>query len=154
MADLSPEQCARLLAASHVGHLGVVDGADPYVTPLSYALIDDRIYFRTGPGRRTDALRANPRACFEVSSHDEATGEWESVIVWGEAEEVDDDHTIQEVIAALLAKYREALGSPLSHGDAGFAMANHDVIFAIPVDLVTGRSSGSYFGVRTRPGRL
>lgn len=57
-----------------------------------------------------------------------------SVVLWGDAAEIDDDHAAQEVIAAILEKYRKSLGSPRSHGSGGFAMAPNDVLFAIPVD--------------------
>ena len=154
MQDLTPVRCHDLLRDGYVGHLGVIDGDDPYVTPLSYVVVDDRVCFRTGPGRRAAALAANPRVCFEVSSYDDATGDWESVILWGLAREIEDDRLVQNVIGALLAKYEGALGSPLTHGAPGPGPLASDLHFSIPIEDVSGRSSGSYFGVRTRPGRL
>ncbi|CAN5793525.1 hypothetical protein BH23ACT5_BH23ACT5_21450 [soil metagenome] len=133
-----------------VAHLGVIDGDQPYVSPLSYVLIEGDVCFRTGAGRRIDAIRSHPQVCIEVSEFGDGGG-WESVIAWGEAREVDDDHTAQEVIAGLLAKYRAALSSPLSPG-AVFPEAG--IVVKVALKRVSGRSSGSYFGVTTRPGRL
>jgi nitroimidazol reductase NimA-like FMN-containing flavoprotein (pyridoxamine 5'-phosphate oxidase superfamily) len=154
MEDLTPVRCHSLLEDGYVGHLGVIDGDDPYVTPLSYVVVDGRVCFRTGPGRRAAALTANPRVCFEVSRYDDATGDWESVILWGEAAAIEEDRLIQQVIAALLAKYEDALGSPLTHGAPGPGPQASDLHFSIPIESVSGRSSGSFFGVRSRPGRL
>lgn len=149
MDELTPERCREILATSRVAHLGVIDGDRPYVSPLSYVLLDDRFCFRSGAGRRMDAMRANPVVCIEVSVADDDG--WESVIAWGEAREVTDDGEAQNVISALLSKYRDVLGSPLSPGSV---FPEPAIVVSVPLDLVSGRTSGHYFSVRTRPGRL
>lgn len=151
MNDLTPERCRDLLSQATVGHLAVISDGDPYVSPISFVMLDEAICIRTGSGRRVEALRTNPRACFEVSAFDEATGDWESVIVWGDAEFVEDNTRTREVIMAFLEKYRDVLGSPLNPGSV---LPEQDVVIRIPIDRSAGRSSGSYFSVRSRPGRL
>ncbi|MDX1691253.1 MAG: pyridoxamine 5'-phosphate oxidase family protein, partial [Acidimicrobiia bacterium] len=83
MDELSIEQSERILAEQRVAHLGLVDDGEPYVTPLSYVVLDGDVYYRTGPGRRHDALASDPRVCVEVTRNDDAG--WVSVIFWGEA---------------------------------------------------------------------
>ena len=151
MNDLTPEQCRQLLTDAMVGHMAVISDGEPYVSPISYAVIDGSLGLRTGAGRRIEALRENPRVCVEVSNVDAQRGSWESVIVWGDAHIVDDDRRAQEIIAALLGKYREVLGSPLSPGTA---FPGAGVVLEIPIEGLSGRESGSFFSVRTRPGRL
>src|SRR5690606_27135400 len=109
MNELTPTRCLALLSASEIGHLAVVSDGDPYVAPISFVLLGEAVFIRTGLGKRIDASRATPRVCFEVSQMDKKTGDWESVVAWGTAEFVDDDRTTQEVIAAFLKKYREIL---------------------------------------------
>ncbi len=150
MDELAPDQCRQLLDRSKVAHLGVVDDDRPYVSPLSYVLIENHVCFRTGAGRRMDAIRANPEVCIEVSEFGDGGG-WESVIAWGRASEVEDDHDAQEIIAGLLAKYRPLLGSPFS---PGAVLPEAGIVVKVSLERISGRSSGSYFGVTTRPGRL
>ncbi|HEX2154717.1 MAG TPA: pyridoxamine 5'-phosphate oxidase family protein [Acidimicrobiia bacterium] len=151
MNDLTAERCERLLSEATVGHLGIVSDGDPYVSPISYVMHEHSICIRTGPGRRVEAIRQNPRSCVEVSAFDDSTGDWESVIVWGNAEIVDDDRESREIVMAFLEKYRDVLGSPLNPSSF---FSEPAVIIRIPIEQASGRSSGSYFSVRSRPGRL
>lgn len=151
MNDLTWARCRDLLADSRVAHLAVISDGEPYVSPISYVLLEDSIGIRTGPGKRVEALRQNPRVCVEVSDYDDTSGDWESVIIWGTAEFVEEDHRSQEIIFAFFEKYREVLGSPLNPGSV---IPEPDVIIRIPIEESAGRSSGSYLSVRSRPGRL
>ena len=67
MDELPFEEAMAFIARSDVAHLGVIDNGAPYVSPISYVLIEGRLCFRTGAGRRLDALRSNPRVSVEVS---------------------------------------------------------------------------------------
>lgn len=151
MRDLTWARCQDLLSVSRVAHIAVVSDGEPYVSPISYVMVDGDICIRTGPGKRVDALRSNPRVCVEVSQYDDSSGDWESVIVWGTAEFVEDDYRSQEIIFAFLDKYRDVLGSPLNPGSV---FPDQDVIIRIPIEQSAGRGSGDYFSVRSRPGRL
>lgn len=154
MEELSQERCRQLLDEEAVGHLGVVTDGDPYVSPISYVVVEGRICFRTASGQRMNALREHPRVCVEVSRFDLGSGDWESVIVWGDAVEVEEDDLAQRIVSALLSKYKDVIGSPLSPGSGGFGVTQAGILMAVPIDVMTGRSSGSFFHIRTRPGRL
>jgi|FLYL01.1.fsa_nt_gi nitroimidazol reductase NimA-like FMN-containing flavoprotein (pyridoxamine 5'-phosphate oxidase superfamily) len=151
MDELSRERAIQLLVESRVGHLGVISRGEPYVSPISYVVLDDALYVRTGRGRRIDAVAESPRVCVEVSQTDPQAGSWESVIVWGEAEVVTDDRTEQKVIMAILEKYRDVMGSPLTPGSV---FPDPGVVLRIPIEELSGRSSGSLFSAKSRPGRL
>jgi nitroimidazol reductase NimA-like FMN-containing flavoprotein (pyridoxamine 5'-phosphate oxidase superfamily) len=154
MDELSNERCLKILEDNWVGHLGVISGAEPYVAPISYVVVDGRICFKTGPGRRAEALRSSPRVCLETSNLDHSTGHWESVVVWGNAEEITDDLEVQAVISALVSKYRPIMGSPFSPGPTDVGLVERDILMALPIETITGRTSGSLFQISTRPGRL
>src|SRR5690606_27208393 len=78
MNELTVNRCRRLLESSPVAHLAVISRGEPYVTPISYVMVDDAICIRTMDGRRVEALRENSRVCLTVSHYDEPTGDWES----------------------------------------------------------------------------
>lgn len=151
MQDLTSDQARQLLSETMVAHLAVIDEGEPYVTPISFVVVDDAVCVRTEAGRRVDAVAASPRVCVEASEFDVDSGNWQSVIVWGEAEVLEDDSETRDIVLALMDKYRSAIGSPLSPGGA---FPGAGVIIRIPIERISGRSSGSFFSVRTRPGRL
>ncbi len=150
MEELSRERAVGLLTSEAVAH--VATAGDPYVTPISFVVLGDELYFRTVPGRRLDAIKQDPRVCVEASHVDEA-GNWESVLVFGAARLVDDPNREADVIAALLAKYHGASQGLFSLG-GGRPFDPQPVAVAVPLTEVTGRSSGGGLSPRTRPGRL
>lgn len=151
MDELAPAEVSKLLATEMVGHIGVALDGVPYVTPISYVLVGEDLCFRTGAGRRIDAIRANPSVSIEVMRIDD--GRWESVIAAGTAREIDDDNEAQIIISELLIKYSEQIGSSLT-GGARKPVPEPGIIVAVKLDEVSGRSSGSWFSIPTRPGRL
>jgi uncharacterized protein len=154
MDELSIEHCLEVLEDGWVGHLGVISEGEPYVAPISYLVVDGRVCFKTGPGRRAEAVRSSPRVCLETSHVDHSTGYWESVVVWGDAGEITHPFEAQAVVSALLSKYRPVMGSPLSPGPNDVGLAEPDILIALPIETIIGRSSGSFFHISTRPGRL
>ena len=150
MIDLEAHECDRILEEGYVAHIGVLVDGLPYVTPMSYVMIDGAIHFRTGPGVRVEALRAEPRCCVEITilREDDA---WESVLFWGEARFIDDPNQRADVVAALLRKYHTE--SPLGSSSPAFLPKEHPIV-AIEPQRVTGRASGRALGKQTRPGRL
>ena len=116
MEKISREEAYRFLRDAPVGHIGVIWDGEPYVTPMSFVLVDDRIMFRTAAGRKLEAIQANPTVCVETSSFDPETGAWTSVIAKGQAEEITDEATMTETVSLLLRKYESALGSVFGHG--------------------------------------
>ena len=66
METLSTETALELLTSSKVGHMAVVDEGVPYVSPVSYVMINGEFCFRTGKGSRTSALQSNPNVSIEV----------------------------------------------------------------------------------------
>ena len=120
---------------------------------MSFVIDGDRILFRTKPGKRYEAMMENPVVSIEVSTFDRETGDWTSVIVRGRATEVADEATISRAVELLFDKYGTALGSPLARGEIQ-PMASFPHVVEVPIDEVTGMSSGGAFAARTRPGRL
>ena len=81
------------------GHGSIGDGR-PYLVPLAYGFDGDAVYAHSGPGRKLDLMRSEPRVTFEVDEAD-ASDRWRSVIAEGTFEEIDDPrqrNTALEVI--------------------------------------------------------
>lgn len=150
MIELSPEECRAVLEQGRVAHIAQIDRDEPYVTPMSYVVLGGEFFFRTGQGRRLEALRRDPRVCVEVSRRREDAG-WESVLLRGRARIVEDLRLEAEAIAALLTKYHteSALGfsAPAVHPE-------ERPVVAITPEQVTGRASGHGLSAATRPGLL
>lgn len=101
-----------LLATSIVGRIACNQpGAHPYLVPLAYAYDGESVYAVSGPGRKLDLMRADPRISFEVDRV-EQSDRWQSVVANGEYEEVSDADEIQMAIALLEA----ATGVPVGMG--------------------------------------
>ena len=153
MDSLTEAEARQFLSEAMVAHIGVVSNGDPYVSPMSFVVDGNRILFRTKPGKRFEALVANPRVSIEVSRFDDTTGDWMSVIVQGRAAERTDAATTTLAVEMLLEKYEQALGSPLSRN--GFqAMASFPHVVDVTIDEISGMVSGRGLSFPTRPGRL
>lgn len=154
MEPLTREEALEVLEGEPVAHLGVITGELPYVTPMSFVVDGDRVLFRTMAGKKLDAIRSNPSVCIEVSRFDGQTGDWVSVIVKGSARLVDDPNTTQEIISRLFDKYEEVMGSPLSGSSGLVPLGGQPYVIEVPIDSISGMSSGRGIHVRTKPGRL
>jgi nitroimidazol reductase NimA-like FMN-containing flavoprotein (pyridoxamine 5'-phosphate oxidase superfamily) len=153
MDPLTELEAREFLSEAMVAHIGVVSNGVPYVSPMSYVLDDNRILFRTKPGRRFEALIANPTVSIEVSRFDDTSGDWMSVIIEGQALERTDAETTTRAVELLLEKYEKVLGSPLSR--SGFqAMATFPHVVEVAIDEISGMASGRGLSFPTRPGRL
>src|SRR3990170_1690559 len=75
----------RIACCAH----GASGDGRPYLVPLAYGYDGNSIYAHSGPGRKLDLMRAEPRVTFEV---DEAAAPdwWRSVIAEGTFEEIAD----------------------------------------------------------------
>lgn len=140
------------LAEQRVAHVGVVDGGEPYVTPLSFVMDGPLLMFRTHVGRRIEAIRKAPRLCIEASSHDEDTYEWFSVIAWGDAREATEEEA-GRCLELLFEKYRDQYASPTSSSRPEILGGMIKVI-AVPIDTLTSATSSGFLQPLMRPGRL
>jgi uncharacterized protein len=92
--DLPTEDIEDLLRTAVVGRIaccghGVVGDGRPYLVPLAYGYDGAAVYAHSGPGRKLDLMRAEPRVTFEVDQA-EAPDRWRSVIAEGTFEEIDE----------------------------------------------------------------
>lgn len=149
MIELTAEQCRAILEEGRIAHIACLWQGEPYVTPMSYVVIGDTVYFRTRPGRRVEALKIDPKVCVEVSIL-RSDIDWDSIVFWGTVTFVADPNLEADVIAALLHKYEEPV---LGISRPRILHRDYPVMAIIP-DRMTGRASGGGLSERTLPGRL
>jgi nitroimidazol reductase NimA-like FMN-containing flavoprotein (pyridoxamine 5'-phosphate oxidase superfamily) len=94
LGTLTETQMNNLLTMQAVGRIGYNDNKKSYITPVTYAFDGKYIYGQTNEGLKLDIMRRNPFVCFEVDSMLNMAN-WESVIVWGYFEELQDKESIK-----------------------------------------------------------
>ncbi|MEL7209031.1 MAG: pyridoxamine 5'-phosphate oxidase family protein, partial [Actinomycetota bacterium] len=92
-------ECLALLGDRTYGRLGVVEGSQPVVLPVNYAMDGERVVFRTGDGGKFHALVAGAAASLEIDEVDEASRSGWSVLVEGRVQQVE-SRTEQERLEA------------------------------------------------------
>lgn len=85
----------ELLADEEVGHLALADGDCPYVVPINYAYINDKIVIHCAmQGKKLDIIRKNACCCLAVNRHPDRVKyhaekrchyRYQSVIAYGKA---------------------------------------------------------------------
>ncbi len=141
--NLTKNECEALLTSQQYGHLGCWDGHEPSVFPITYVYHDGFLYGYTQEGKKIEIMRSHPRACVQVQDV-HSRSDWQSVMCWGNFEEVTDAASIQR-IKLLLA---EEHGKEVVHEgkDIVSPMVEHlsddtpkkSVIYRIKPDRITG----------------
>ena len=131
---LSEDEIEALLRQRRVGRIGYCLEDRPYVVPVNYAYEGSAVFVLSGPGRKIDAMRAQPRVCFEVEDIDESAGAvaWRSVIADGAYEEMT-DNAERRAALTLLGKI-----CPRSRGRMPVIPAGM-IVFRLDLTAKTGR---------------
>ena len=97
--ELSEEECIALLQTTTVGRIAFVDDEGQQLVPVNFALLDGVIYFRTLPdGFLSTLATGHENVAFGVDYHDVFQDGW-NVTVRGSAVGVEDQPTIDQVLA-------------------------------------------------------
>lgn len=139
-----------VIERGEVAHVAVADADGPYVSPISYVIVGDRLCFITGRGRRLRAIQKDPRVCIEVT--EVLDPGWRSALIEDEAEVVTGTDLHTDALQALIRKYQTEEDTLL--GTSRTPGPDLTEMIAVPLDRVSGRSSGEGTSRRTRPGRM
>jgi len=134
--EMSGEECEDLLAKSMFGRLGLSEGGQPYVVPMSYVYAGGVILLHSGlRGRKLEMAKENPRAAFEVDFVEK--GRWKSVIVFGKVR-LSTDAEAKKKLFDIFTK--SEMGG---HGGKRFSREEMEkmpmVIWEIEIEEMTGR---------------
>ena len=133
IGKLGNTDALAILREGTLGRLGCIASGWPYVVPVNYFFDGKDIYIHTLPGKKLDALRANPRVCLQVDEIRDSYN-WRSVIVYGTFEEVSNEETKENVLIKLYGRlpHMTPVESRLVQGMKG------TIVFRIKVEEVTG----------------
>ena len=141
---MTREEAIDLLNRAEYGVLSMVsqDGK-PYGVPLNFCLVDSCIYFHSAlEGHKVRNIQQNKHVSFCVVGDTEIlpekfTTKYESVIVFGEAEEVF-GHEKQRALVALVRKYAPEF---LEEGRRYIAShKDRTRVFKIKIDSLSGKA--------------
>jgi uncharacterized protein len=129
---LPDDQIEELLRTAIVGRIaccahGETGDGRPYLVPLAYGYDGESIYAHSGPGRKLDFMRAEPRVSFEVDRAT-ASDRWQSVVAEGTFEEIADP---AERTTALRTLYPPPADIPV--------LGEHTVVFRLRLTSKSGR---------------
>jgi hypothetical protein len=80
--ELSQEECVVLLSKCRYGRLGLSMNDVPYVIPISFVYLKDKIYLHSrGEGKKIEFAIKNPNVCFQIDIIDKDC--WSSVVAYG-----------------------------------------------------------------------
>jgi len=91
---LDTDDCYELLRGRSLGRIAFKLADDIVILPVYYAVLNDDIVFRTGPGTKLSAALLKTKVAFEI---DEGESSAWSVLVRGHAEEVRERSQRQDV---------------------------------------------------------
>ena len=133
IGKLGNTDALAILREGTLGRLGCIASDWPYVVPVNYYFDGKDIYIHTLPGKKLDALRANPRVCLQVDEIKDPYN-WRSVIAYGTFEEVSSEETRENVLTKLYSKlpHMTPVESRLVKGMTG------TIVFRIKVEELTG----------------
>jgi len=150
---LDSRQMEELLGRQLVGRLGCHANGTTYVVPISYAYKDGHIYCHTAEGLKISILRQEPRVCFQVDNTKDLSN-WQSVICWGEFEELKDHVEKWNALSILNARQFPMVPTEKMQINTEWPFVDpgtediQGIFFRIRIDDMTGRyedsgSSGS-----------
>ncbi len=87
LGELDAAAIESLLLNEVTGRIGCHAQGRTYVVPITYAYESGSVYGHSSEGLKLRMMRENPRVCFQVDRV-RGPGDWESVIAWGEFEEL------------------------------------------------------------------
>ena len=134
-----------IVRAARVMRLGLVDGLEPYVVPLSFGYDGVSLYFHcAAEGRKIDIIRRGARVCFEMDQLIDLVeapqacawgARYQSVVGTGRAVILDDPQAKRRGLQHIMAQY--------SSGRFDFPDRNLSRTCVVRVDIegITGKQS-------------
>lgn len=147
--QLTLKQMEKLLNKQQIGHFATVnEDGRPYVTPMHYAYLNGKIYMHGLPlGQKLDNLKKNPYVGFEVQKCGKfklarnpktacnVNTEYESVIITGTAEVIQDFDIKEAALWAIVKKYVPELETLPMPANAIKGVA----VIEITIEAMTGK---------------
>lgn len=145
LGELNKEQIETLLNTETIARVGCYADGKIYVVPVSYAYNDGYLYAHSKDGLKVQMMRKNPEVCIEIDTMQNMAN-WQSVIAWGEFEELKDKESQMKSMKLLMDRLKPLMASETAQPSHGLISPHqHDVkgfkavAFRIKLGEKTGR---------------
>ncbi|PID75595.1 MAG: pyridoxamine 5'-phosphate oxidase [Deltaproteobacteria bacterium] len=111
----SKETIEKIIRSSQICRLGLSDGSQPYIVPLSFGYDNETLFFHSArEGKKVAFIKKNPHVCFEFEHNTSLVEsdtpcswgmQYQSVIGFGEAEIVEDIDEKKEALGIIMQQY-------------------------------------------------
>jgi len=142
---LDEKKLVRIISKAKVCRLGLADGNQPYVVPLSFGYHEKALYFHTGKkGKKMEILKKNNRVCFEMEAGLEIIPadnpckwnmRYESVVGYGRALVLENPVEKRKALDVIVHHYG---GTPMEYDEK---RVNGLAVIKVEIDSMTGKSS-------------
>jgi len=138
----------EIFRQNEVGRLATAVDGEPYIVPMNFAYISDKIYLHTHKdGKKIKNIQRNPRVCFEVDSGEIITGDnpcdyswrYRSAIAYGKARVVESEEERLKALRLISEKYSFGKGKLIT--SELMEKFGHLWIIEINIDRMTGKQS-------------
>ncbi len=141
-----PAEIEAVMLKADVCHIGLVDGNVPYIVPVNFGFMGNKLYFHSAKeGRKLDVIRRNNNVCFEVDTdHDFVKAEkgcnwamkYRSIIGTGKAVIVDNPFEKITALKLIMAHY--------SDGKYEFNESDAEKVSIVRIDIesLSGKKAG------------
>ena len=138
----------EILRQNEVGRLATAVDGEPYIVPMNFAYIRDKIYLHTHKdGKKIKDIQKNPMVCFEVDSGEIVTGDnpcdyswrYRSAVAYGKASIVESKNERLKALRLISEKYSFGKGKLIT--PELMEKFDHLWIIEIDIDKMTGKQS-------------
>jgi len=143
--DLSQKQIEDVLHHQVIGRVGCHAENMVYVVPISYAYDGQYIYGHTHEGMKINMMRKNKNICFEVDVLQDMAN-WQSVIAWGEFEELTDKTERNKALQKLIDRVLPLIPSETTklYPDWPFKPKDLNVIKGVVYRILLTKKTGRF----------
>jgi uncharacterized protein len=145
IGNLTAIEIENILHNQLIGRIGCHADGTTYVVPISYAYDGEFVYALTHEGMKVNIMRQNRQVCFEVENIPDLAN-WQSVITWGEFEELPNRTERHEALEILHDRHlpnRTSVTTKLSPSWP-FRPENIDKIKGVVFRIRLTRKTGKY----------
>jgi len=145
MEIVETKRIENIITKATVCRLGLADGNQPYVIPLSFGYHDNTLYFHTGKkGKKMEILKKNNRVCFEMEAGLEIIPadnpckwnmRYESVVGFGRALVLENQAEKRQALDVIVHHYG---GTPMEYDEK---RVNGLAVIKVEIENMTGKES-------------
>ena len=104
---MSQLEIDQFLTCARTGRLGLVINGEPYIIPVGFVYHKGKIAIHScTKGKKMEALKSNPRVCFEVDETLSDVSMYKSVILQGTSRILEDEQEMIPYLQLHIDKYR------------------------------------------------